>query len=545
MDPALTWVTDPYHPGTRVRNQRLVEFLRTRTDLKPSISRLSLGTYRFTFYRLRLTEEERRSVQEDIETLRYEPLTVSLPLIDPPEKAFLRYLGENVLGVKGLDGIRTVYEDHIEVTLITEALDPIYVRPSELGDYRLRLDPNPFQGSKYLAATPLIWLALSELDPGLLQNYTFREKEGVVGFVSTDDEIDPLFRRQVQNKLSEYQARNLHWYRIDLLNPEDESLLEEWARLWQVRVVARFPHGSRYLFYEAPPSSNFSWDYPQVLAELRRGRLPMIAVTGDWVQVVEPLPVNRALLKYAALKALTQLIEANAVLALGLTEVEVLPDLTVLVRLGTLTEAQAFHRLFQGHLQQARTWVYESVPNAQEGFLRRWKILTTSEHLVPLVIPLDEALYLVVDSDADYDIPEPTPMDLPQETRPYYLYGYYAIPGVAPGLIPEPNELSFPAPAPESSRIEVLSLTPEHQVVTVVLPDRQEILFEIATTEVQRVARATTRLWYQGFFLTAWAQTYYLYTQRFSRDPFRIDLTLAAAGSSPSRGAAALTYLEQ
>lgn len=555
METPITWVTDPYHPQNKARNQALVEFLVARTSLKPVVSRLSLGVYRFTAYP-KLTEEERHAVQQQVDELQYEPLTIAIALVDPIERTsyelFLSRLVRAVTGVEVADVVAVTYEDHIELSPLTGQtdlglLDPIYVRPTELGDYRLRLDPSPFQGSKYLADTPLLWLALSELDAGLLQNYTFREKEGVVGFASIDSEVDPLFLRQVRNKLEGYRARQLQWHRVDVLNPEDADLLEEWARLWRVNVVARFPYGSRYLFYEAPTSPHFAWDYCEVLADLRQGQLPIIAVTGDWAQTIEPLPINRVLMKYAALKALTQLIEANAVLALGLTELEVLPDLTILVRLGALNEAEAFHRLFRGHLQQARTWVYQSVANAEVGLRLRRKILETSEHLVPLVIPLEHELYLVVDSTDDYDIPTVTETEpgAPVSRDPYQLYGYYALPGVMPGLIPALEALSFPAPAPDSSRIEVTSLTPELQVVTAVLPERTEILFDIATSEVQRVERAAVRLWYQGFFLTAWAQTYYLYTQRFSRDLLRQDLVLAAAGSSLERGAIALAYLEQ
>lgn len=345
----VSWVTDPYHPENQARNEELVKFLEGRSSRPAVITPLDLGVYRFTTYP-ELTSEEQASVQRQVEALNYEPLTIAVDPTEPLEltsyQLFLSRLVEQVTGVRTTTITVVSYEDHIDLTPITPLLVPLYIRPSELGDYVLRLSPTPFRGGTFLADTPLIWLALSDFDESVLRNYTFWEKEGVIAYKSSDPLLDRMFLRQLRKRLEDYRARNVRWHHDDLYHMENRALLEEWAKLWRVPILARYPHYSPYIFYEAPISPHFSWNYGDVLADLRQNQLPTIAITGDWVQS-ERSPEQ---IREAAVPALTELVASNPVLALSLPGLRVLPDLTILVRLGALVEAEAFYQRFRDYL---------------------------------------------------------------------------------------------------------------------------------------------------------------------------------------------------
>jgi hypothetical protein len=152
-----------------------------------------------------------------------------------------------------------------------------------------------------------------------------------------------------------------------------------------------------------------------------------------------PLLYNRALFKYSALREYAQLADVNPSLAPSIVKVNVFPDMSVSAPLSSRKEAETFSQLLQQYAVLSRFWTFQGIENLFEGFLYRWKIQISYQHLTPLVVSVDNLFFIIIDTE-NFILPEITEGDriyLRQE-----LFKYYNDCSESPGAISS-NELSY------------------------------------------------------------------------------------------------------
>ena len=419
----ISWTTDPYHAENKNINNELISILEPHR-LYSVRSELGRNITQYIYY-LPETFMVSSKIQDLIDSINYPPLTLTVTNIAVNEvewlKLFAKALVVDVMKLSIETVESTIYEDYTLVGSKNLSLTPhtpegnaIYVRPSEMGYYLIKCDPTPFRGMILITSSPLFWLALSEMeksDPILRSSFTVHHQGNVIGIRGKmaiagpsvgflDDSLGGTLDNVAIKIHAMIEGYEKYVEYVKLESYGDESVMDELAEMWDIEILAKFPSNCNYIFYRPGPHDV---SVSSAISDINLQSLPMIHITGEWVQTVEPTNVNQALLKYAALKAYTQLVLVNTTLAPYLTQVYIGPDLTISVPLSCAREADSFLQLFLGHLEGARFWSYEICENKEIGLLKRWKILTTYSHLTPIVMYIWGELFLVIDTSNEIE----------------------------------------------------------------------------------------------------------------------------------------------
>lgn len=423
----FTWATNPYDSENSYTNIEILNLLNDSNNFKiirNITSRVGFGVVQYTYYVVNInsSEELTNKINELIAKINYIPFSVTSTETNNIEiqnlEKFVKHLVENVFKVKietvettkylGYVSYRPYFkpEEYLEEE---ELLTPIFIKSSESGDLMLRCDPTPFRNYTYLNSHELTWLALSKIENS--SNYKYFEKEGVIGFKGNSED---LIVEEVATLVEKYSDLNVKVYKVSELSLLNGDIIEELSKMYEFEILSKYPLNTRYVYYSFK-KDNYFMNIEDAISEIKRESIPKLYFTGSWALSNYPIVYNRALFKYAALRAFAQIVEVNSALATSVIYVDVLPDFTVIAPLSNNKEAESFLKLLHQYSLLSRYWTFKGVLTPFEGLLKRWKIQIAYKSLTPLTIKVDNEYILVIDTGEtiyNFIIPEVTEKDL-------------------------------------------------------------------------------------------------------------------------------------
>jgi hypothetical protein len=402
----FTWTTNPYD----IKNEQIIQSLNKYTLIRKITSSVGFGLIQYIYYVVDNNNNDDREIYNLIDEINYIPFTITIENKQPlfPKQAlspFVKHLVQNVFKIK-VDTIETTkYTNYIsyrpyftpENYLDDVSLSvPIYVHPDQINSLLMRCDPTSFIDMTYLNNNMLTWLALENLKP-FSENFTYYEQEGVFGYKKIDTDFDISIDNNVPTLVEKYKTTNVKYYRVSELSLEDANIIDELASMYEFEILSKYPFNTPYIYYRLP-HTNYYFDLSDAISEIKRENIPILYFTGDWSLSVVPIKYFRALMKYASLRAYTQLVDINPNLAKSIIYVDVLADLTIVAPLSNNQEAETFSELLYQYSLLARFWTYFGVDNDYDGMLTRWKIQIAYKNLTPLTIKIDDEFILVIDT---------------------------------------------------------------------------------------------------------------------------------------------------
>lgn len=312
------------------------------------------------------------------------------------------------------------------LTSVTNSVSevPIYFAPIDLPSVMNICNPQRFVG--YERLSPILRLDMSESLLGYILNFIgdhppVKVYYGVYLLKQYDPQHTPdgtprldsfggplgqyvYFKDHIEMLQTRLKYDGYFALSIPQISPDDFELYLELAEMWSTQYVGTYalelldsedtvsPRKVLVLRNNTPYKSEW---FQKSLIEIRQDLLPSVIVSGPWIDVVTPTPLNRVRMTYAGLRALAQVAISDPFLFLYFPDFEIGDDLAVTARFAQLDEVEQFREAFLFYLRQSDNWTVFLGPDLATCLGIRAKV---TGH--PFIISYRDTYYVVVDSSS-------------------------------------------------------------------------------------------------------------------------------------------------
>jgi len=302
----------------------------------------------------------------------------------------------------------------------------------------------------------------------------------------------------------------------------------------------------------------------QAIQDIRGEMLPTVSVQGDWTFLLAPTADTIAKLQYLAEVTYSRLTSEEPVLLYGLSNINVMPDLTISLPLPTSQLVGRFKDEFNQSLSLFNTLRAYPAPSLEEAFSRRLLASRLGTTQPTLIVRTGQAIYVV----SDTLLSDPTNADLKSslqflqgmcleevnsfnefttvfgsESSPCYV-GIKQLSRLVVNDLALRGIFSFGELNGVITKLSSLPAIDEGQLTA--LTDDKEITYS-ASGERWSTDLLTIDIRYQsdslldsiqqkyeaGFFLSPWGLAYYAYRKKISPISFRYIDSIATADIDP------------
>ena len=341
----------------------------------PAVDRARTGQDDWLVALRKITQEfTRRWVEPSVTTI-----ITSFPQLDDQSSG---------VGSLGLSEITTIVFEPIN----DDGL--IYVPRHLVDPLKERLGLDQLIGQRFISDDALTWYAMSTL-PTLVGVDQCQDYLGMIlgpGNAFPLETIELVTSKTQRLRYDGYIAWS--WLRkTDSLQVLD--LVQEIAPLWGFDLVQQ-DHQHQVLVLRSTTERLRFVDEPlgpwlcRSLASIITGGLPLVTLTGDWVQTMNYDAITRIKMTYAVRRCLTTMAgrKGKEYLVFVINEARVNDDLSITVELGTLGEVKEFLDLLRQTLKDAPNWLTLPVEPGTAMIVLQ-KINDRYPSLSPMTIDLD------------------------------------------------------------------------------------------------------------------------------------------------------------
>jgi hypothetical protein len=293
-------------------------------------------------------------------------------LVEPVDRVILN-IRDNVVDFIPINSDGNIYLDPNLLQMLLE-----HVQVEEILGYRL------------LSDDLLCWHALDDLD----RTHAKIWNGLVIGHI---EHFDTLTTESIAEKTRKLRADGFVPFLWSTSRGQAfiSDLLAELATLWDFEVVNNY--GNLYILW----CNVNKWivDEPlgswicRTLSNIAMGGLPIVTLSGDWVQTMDNNLSTRVRLTYAAQRALQDLSHPLEYPPLRVNE-----DLSITAELGSIDEIEKLRQSMLRYLHFEGQWFVKPISlSVEDEVVLLNKITSHLPQYTPLIITVDEDKFLVVD----------------------------------------------------------------------------------------------------------------------------------------------------
>lgn len=447
-----------------------------------------------------------------------------------------------------------LYDAQLPVSDDDTLLYPIYVTDSTISRIAAEMNLSSLVGYDVLSDSMLVWPAVEKTaqTSNLPSNLSFWNGLALIP-------ADHSLEQDVVDNITTHIGKMADdgFISIPLTNfDDDKSLLNSLIDMYDLNVASRTTIAITLQAKE-------DW-LNQAIQDIRGEMLPTINVQGDWTYLLAPTADTIAKLQYLAEVTYSRLALEEPVLVYGLSNINVMPDLTISLPLPTSQLVARFKDEFNQSLSLFNNLRAYGAPSLEEAFSRRLLASRLGTTQPTLIVRTGQAIYVVSDSL----LSDPTSADLKSSLQflqgmcleevnsfneftnvfgspssPCYV-GVKQLPSLVVNDLAlrgifsfgELNGVITKLPSlPTIEEGQLTAITDDKEITYIASGDRwsSDLLTIDVRYQSDNLLDSIQRKYEDGFFLSPWGLAYYIYRKKLSPISFRYIESIATANIDP------------